>query len=198
MNTPICSPRTDRGSMPPRSNVSHAVSRSTRCCGSMARASRGEMPKSSASKSVASYRKPPVRAYERSSPERSQPRSSGKSEIPSVPDTTSSHSSSGEETPPGSRQLMATIAIGPSTAAGARGAPAAEACSASAAGASCAASSSARWPVSASMLGWSKTSVAGRGRPVSATRRLRSSTPVRESKPRSAKDVVVSMASGSG
>ncbi len=50
----------------------------------------------------------------------SQPRSSGKPEIASPPDVTSCHRSSGEPTPPGRRQLIATIAIGSSSAAAVR------------------------------------------------------------------------------
>jgi hypothetical protein len=50
--------------MPARSNASHAVSSSIRCCGSIASASRGLIPKNSASNSDASYTKPPSRAYE--------------------------------------------------------------------------------------------------------------------------------------
>ena len=47
------------GSMPARSMVSQAISSRSRCCGSMARASRGEIPKKSASNSAASWTKPP-------------------------------------------------------------------------------------------------------------------------------------------
>jgi hypothetical protein len=50
--------------MPARSSASHEVSSSNRCCGSITSASRGEMPKSSASKSPAPVRKPPLLVYE--------------------------------------------------------------------------------------------------------------------------------------
>ena len=46
--------------MPARSRASHEVSSSSRCCGSIARASRGEIPNSSASNSVASSTNPPT------------------------------------------------------------------------------------------------------------------------------------------
>ncbi len=58
-NTPVLLPRRESGSMPACSNVSQAVSSSNLCCGSVARASRGEIPKNSASKSAASCRNPP-------------------------------------------------------------------------------------------------------------------------------------------
>ena len=44
-NTPVRLPRSDAGSMPARSSASHEVSSSSRCCGSIASASRGQMPK---------------------------------------------------------------------------------------------------------------------------------------------------------
>jgi hypothetical protein len=49
------------GSTPARSNASHAISSSTRCCGSIAAASRGLIPKNSASNWSASCRNPPSR-----------------------------------------------------------------------------------------------------------------------------------------
>ncbi len=71
--------------------------------------------------------KPPTLAYEGSEPsgpDRSQPRSSGKPVMPSAADATKSHSWSGEEIPPGRRQLMPTIAIGSSVEAEAEAAAA--------------------------------------------------------------------------
>ena len=53
-NTPVSVPRSVPGSMPARSNASHDVSSSSRCCGSIASASRGEMPKKPGSNSAAS------------------------------------------------------------------------------------------------------------------------------------------------
>ncbi len=100
--TPVRLPRTDAGLIPARSNASQEVSRSRRCCGSIASASRGEIPNNPASNSAASYRKPPVRAYPPTPLASScQPRSSGNPPTPSRPEATSSHSSPGERTPPG-------------------------------------------------------------------------------------------------
>ncbi len=95
--------------MPAASNVSHAVSSSSRCCGSTASASRGLMPKKPGSKRSASCRKPPSLAYVLPvrpgsgsyRPAVSQPRFSGKGETASVPDSAIRHRSSGVRTPPG-------------------------------------------------------------------------------------------------
>ncbi len=51
--TPVRLPRSCAGAIPARSKASHEVSSRRRCCGSIARASRGEIPKKPASKSVA-------------------------------------------------------------------------------------------------------------------------------------------------
>ncbi len=99
--TPVRLPRSDCGSMPARSRTSQDASRSRRCCGSMATASRGEMPNSPASKVVASWTKPPSGVYSPSAAVRSQPRSVGKPAMPSAPVATRSHRSSAERTPPG-------------------------------------------------------------------------------------------------
>ncbi|PSK62142.1 hypothetical protein B0E53_05959 [Micromonospora sp. MH33] len=109
MKTPVRLPRNDSGARPARSNSSQVTSSSSRCCGSMATASRGEMPNSAASKCPASGRKPPEAVYEVPglsgsgccSRSRSQPRSAGKSPIASPPAETNRHSSSGELMPPG-------------------------------------------------------------------------------------------------
>jgi hypothetical protein len=109
VKTPVRLPRSVAGSIPARSKVSHAVSSSSRCCGSVARASRGDMPKNSGSNWAASYRNPPRVVYVvprwsgsgSYSAVASQPRSGGNSPMASVPEATSSHSSSGEATPPG-------------------------------------------------------------------------------------------------
>ncbi len=74
--------------MPACSNASHDVSSSSRCWGSMASASRGEMPKNAASNSVAESTKPPSATYDVpgwsgsgwNSRARSQPRSAGNAE----------------------------------------------------------------------------------------------------------------------
>nr|VTP03801.1 hypothetical protein BIN_B_05259 [Mycobacterium riyadhense] len=62
--TPVWLPRNVFGSMPADSKVSQAVSSNSRCWGSMVNASRGEIPKKSASKSVIPAKKPPKRLYE--------------------------------------------------------------------------------------------------------------------------------------
>lgn len=98
-NTPVELPRSVAGSMPARSNASQEVSSTSRCGGSMASASPGEIPKKSASKSAAPHRNPAASGE----PDRSRPRASAR---------TSSHSCPGVLTPPGNRQAIATIAIG--------------------------------------------------------------------------------------
>ncbi|GAA5705590.1 hypothetical protein Save01_06443 [Streptomyces avermitilis] len=110
----------------------------------------------------------------------SQPRSAGKSPTASPPAATRCHRSSGERTPPGYRHAIPTIAMGSSSSAGAA--------AASGAAAMVRPVSSVRsCRASAWALGWSKTSVGGSARPVSALSLLRSSTAVRESKPKSLK-----------
>ncbi|CNG79702.1 Uncharacterised protein [Mycobacterium tuberculosis] len=103
------------------------------------------------------------------------PRSAGKPDMPSRRSASSRHSCSGEDTSPGSRQAMPTIAIGSSATAAActitaRAAPPP--------------SRSPRKAASAAGVGWSNTSVAGSVAPVARARLLRSSTEVSESKPR--------------
>ncbi|CFE42509.1 Uncharacterised protein [Mycobacterium tuberculosis] len=95
--------------MPARSNASHDTSNSNRCWGSIASASLGAIPKNSASKPATSVKNPPHRVYDlptasgsgSNNPATSQPRSAGNSETASRPCATSSHSVSGESTPPG-------------------------------------------------------------------------------------------------
>ncbi len=119
-NTPVAEPRNPVGSIPARSNASHDTSNNKRCCGSIARASLGAMPKNAASKPATSARNPPAREYDfptasgsgSNSPAKSQPRSAGKSDTASRPATTISHKLSGESTPPGYRQAMPTTATG--------------------------------------------------------------------------------------
>ncbi len=142
----------------------------------MARASRGLIPKNSASNSPASWRNPPAGVYPWSEP-RSQPRSVGNADTASVPVSRSRHSAAGESTPPGSRQLMPMTATASSPT------------GVSAAGvtASGVLPVNARWRCSASSAGagWSKTREAGSRIPVSAASRSRSSTAVNESNPSS-------------
>ncbi|CAM5463815.1 hypothetical protein SGLAM104S_10422 [Streptomyces glaucescens] len=95
--------------MPARSRASHDDSSSSRCCGSIASASRGEIPKKPASNSAAVWRNPPLWTYDvpgRSgsasySASRSQPRSVGNPAMPSPPEASSSHRASGESASPG-------------------------------------------------------------------------------------------------
>ncbi len=115
-NMPVRVPRTAAGSMPARSKASQEDSSSSRCCGSMASASRGEIPKKEASNSAASCRKPPEKSPA-SSAACSQPRSAGALVMPSPSAASRDQSSSGLRTPPGKRQLMPTIAIGSRAAA---------------------------------------------------------------------------------
>src|SRR3954470_12741445 len=120
MNPPVGLPRNTPGTTPARSNASHDTSSNNRCCGSIANASRGEIPKNPASKPAAPYKNPPRRVYdlpttpgsESNNPPRSQPRSTGKSPTTSPPATTNPHKSSGEPTPPGKRHPIPTIATG--------------------------------------------------------------------------------------
>ncbi len=54
MNTPVAEPCSEVGARPARSIASQEVSSSSRCCGSIASASRGLIPKNPASKSATS------------------------------------------------------------------------------------------------------------------------------------------------
>ncbi len=94
--------------MPAASMASQEDSIISRCCGSIAMASRGEIPKNTGSKSPGAARNPPR------SPSMSQPRSAGTSSMASTPSATRRHRSSGVSTFPGSRQLMPTMAMGSS------------------------------------------------------------------------------------
>nr|WP_237774183.1 hypothetical protein [Actinosynnema sp. ALI-1.44] len=185
MNTPVRLPRNEATSIPASSKTSHEVSRTSRCCGSMASASRGEIPKKSASKSARPSMKPPSRTYEVSAESgssskrrsRSQPRSFGNGVMPSPPATSRSHSSLGVVTPPGKRQAIPMIAIGssPMAVVGA---------TVWSAGAS-SNSSSRRKAARASGVAWSKIRVAGSRSPVAVSSWLRNSTAVSEVNPRS-------------
>ncbi|RPK54456.1 hypothetical protein EES44_30025 [Streptomyces sp. ADI96-15] len=173
--------------MPACSSASHEPSRSSRCCGSIADASRGEMPKNAASKAPASWRNPPRYV---SVP---QPRSAGWLPVASVPSVTRRHRSRGDRIPPGRRQLMPTMAMASSASSGVT------------AGSGAAASSTELSPcvvldsisvASASGVGWSNTTLVGRFSEVAEFRRRRSSTAMAESKPRSWKVRPASSASG--
>src|SRR5450755_2285145 len=109
-NTPASLPRTDTGSMPASSTASHAHSSSSRCCGSIATASRGEIPKNPASKWPASYKNPPSCAYDTLAV--SHPRSAGNPPTASTPPATTSHNPCADAAPPGNRQPTPTTATG--------------------------------------------------------------------------------------
>ena len=127
MNTPVWLPRSDAGSIPARSTASQPTSIRCRCCGSIAVASRGEIPKNAASKSATSSRKPPASVSRsllpsglvRVSTSIGQPRSSGNADATSRPSSSSCHRSSGVRTPPGNRHAIDTTATGSSRAASA-------------------------------------------------------------------------------
>ena len=125
-NTPVRLPRSDAGAIPARSTASQDTSSSSRCCGSMAWASRGLIPKNAGSNPATSATNPPCRARSAAGSRspcvpRSQPRSAGRPAMASVPEATSRHRSSGASTPPGYRQAIPTIATGSSAAAAAAG-----------------------------------------------------------------------------
>ncbi len=179
----------------------------------MAAASRGEMPKNAGSKSPASCTNAPWSVYVvpndagsgSTSMSRSQPRSVGKSPTVSTPSATIRHSPSGSLTPPGKRHAIATTATGSSPAAtvadavpdatvvgAVLDATVVDAVPMGAGSTPSSVVSSSR--ASATGVGWSKTSVVGSGWPVAVTSRLRSSTAVSESKPRSRNAVVAGTA----
>ncbi len=109
VNTPTGVPCSDAGGIPAFSRASQLTSSRIRCWGSIAVASRGEIPKNPASKPAASCRNPPSRAYvvpgrsgsgSYSAPA-SHPRPAGNPLIASRPAATSSHSCPGLVTWPG-------------------------------------------------------------------------------------------------
>ena len=119
MKTPVDVPDIDAGVRPACSTASQQVSSSTRCCGSMAMASRSLIPKKSGSKPVTSSRKAPHFDTERpgtpdsrSKSSSASQRSPGTSVTMSSPRSSASHSLWVESIPPGSRQAMPTTAIG--------------------------------------------------------------------------------------
>ncbi|GLW76032.1 hypothetical protein Aglo01_05140 [Actinokineospora globicatena] len=60
--TPVALPRNESGAIPARSRASQLASSNKRCCGSIASASRGEIPNSPASNVVALSTNPPALA----------------------------------------------------------------------------------------------------------------------------------------
>ncbi len=186
--------------MPARSSASQAVSRRSRCCGSIASASRGPMPKKPASNWSASCRKPPSLTYVvpgwsgsgSYKAATSHPRFTGNGEMASVPSVTSRHRSSGVLTPPGNRQLIATMAIGSSAPAATGAVCTSRASDPGRSSAPC------RYSTTASIVARSKSRVIGNGSPVAVTSRLRTSTAATESSPSSLNDRRASLASRTG
>ena len=165
-NTPVRLPRRRAGSMPARSNASQDASSSSRCCGSMASASRGLIPKNSASNSAASCEEPAL-AGVASVPGWSGSGSYSAVQVPAPVGGEGrsrrarghqSHRSSGPATPPGIAAAIADdrdrVRRRPAASAGRRRVPTSPS------------SSPRRCSASTAGVGWSKTSVAGRRRPV--------------------------------
>ena len=106
--------------MPARSSASQLTSSSSRCCGSIASASRGEIPKNVRVELVDVAEEAALAAVRlaRSRPDRGRTgrRTSqrGNGSIASPPRSSSAHSASGLVTPPGNRHAIDTIAIGSS------------------------------------------------------------------------------------
>ncbi len=118
VNTPVRVPASDPGAMPACWRASQAVSRSSRCCGSMAAASPGAMPKNSASNPATSSRNPPCLVTpSRAAPVRAVPssnashRPSGTSPTASSPPISSSQYAAGP-CAPGKRQPTPITATG--------------------------------------------------------------------------------------
>src|SRR5438046_8533444 len=114
--TPVSVPLNESGSMPACSAASHETSNNNRCCGSITKASFGEIPKNAASNKSASCKNPPSHTYDlpdtpgtgtKTSP--LHPRPTGKPETPSRPSTTNPHNPSRSTTPPGYRHPTPTI-----------------------------------------------------------------------------------------
>ncbi|SON61917.1 hypothetical protein MSIMFI_03436 [Mycobacterium simulans] len=115
----------------------------------------------------------------------------GKLPIASLPLLTTSHNAAGESTPPGNRHAIPTTTMGSSTAGAARARTGIEA---SEVPVSC----SSRYPARAVGVGWSKTRVEGKVRPVCGVSASRRSSAITESTPRSLKAVAGSIVVGSG
>ena len=189
MNTPVRLPRRLAGSIPASSRACQLVSSSIRCCGSSSSASTGAMPKNAASKRSRSETKPP-RIGSLPSPSARNGRSAGASLTRLAP--VSSRSQKESTFPaPGKRQAMPTTAIRWSSllrrTATRRSVP------------HCPRSScSATWRASTVAFVWSKATVLGTAQtPWKACfSRLRNSTAISESMPRSKKPVVGEGGSG--
>src|SRR5580692_7565803 len=117
MNTPTWLPRSVSGFIPASSRASQVSSSASRCCGSIATASRGDIPKNSASKQSTSCRKPPQLIFALSVSGSSPPnavstsqRSAGTCVIAFRPHRRSCQKAAGLGAP-GKRQDMPTMAI---------------------------------------------------------------------------------------
>ena len=191
--TPRCRcPAATGGSSPARSSASHATSSSSRCCGSIASASRGEIPNRPASNPAASARKPPRPGERRSSApvEHAVPAPVGgeagdgvAAAGHQVPQVLGRRHPARE--PAGHRRRSRSA-----RRRGRRPAPPP--------GLGRAVGAAEPGGQRAPRVGWSNTRVAGSRRPVRRLSRLRSSTASRESKPRSLKARPGSTASGRG
>ena len=119
-NTPVALPVSESGAMPARSSASQLTSSTSRCCGSIVTASRGEMPKNCGIELVdlveeaRRTRSCPSPSRPRSMPPASAMarRSAGYSLTTSRPSRSSSQNASGDVAPPGKRQLIPMMAIG--------------------------------------------------------------------------------------
>ena len=119
-NTPVRLPARRSARMPASSSASQATSSSSRCCGSMRAASRGEMPKKRGVEPVDVGRgsRPSACRSCRGAPgadRRTRRRPSGRrgtSVIASTPSRSSCQKLAGPSAPPGKRQPMPTMAIG--------------------------------------------------------------------------------------
>ena len=120
-NTPVRLPASRSGACPACSSASQATSSSSRCCGSMLRASRGEMPKNCGSKrstcveeaAAARVRSCPARRGRGRSSASTSQRSAGTSrDRRRRRRAAAARSASGSSAPPGKRQPMPMTAIG--------------------------------------------------------------------------------------
>src|SRR5690606_9497368 len=118
MYTPVSLPRSRVASMRASSSACHVASSTTRCCGSIALASRGLMPKNSGSNWPGSSMNPPIGAIaaaasgEAMSASSVMARSEGNLPEVCLPSTRNCHNESAESIPPGNRHAVPTITIG--------------------------------------------------------------------------------------
>ncbi|SLC98852.1 Uncharacterised protein [Mycobacteroides abscessus subsp. massiliense] len=117
--SPVCDPIKELGAIPACSSASQDISTRSRCCGSMAWASYWVIPSPAVSNPPIWSKNPPHRdtvlpgipgcgSYTSATSQRS----GGTSRTALPPDSSKSHSASGESTPPANRQPTPTIAMG--------------------------------------------------------------------------------------